>query len=84
MAKRITDIQAIIFITLLGLTIIFGWFFFERYNLPYNSENCYFDEANAIVYHQQAVEIYGLICFVFFVLTLVSLIWILKSNTNNK
>ena len=55
------------------LTTIFCWTFYSRLKFDYNSEGNYFDEKNVVVYHEQAVFVYGTIAFVLFCLTFLSL-----------
>ena len=79
MTKIPSIIKIILLLLLAILTTISVWTFTGRYKLQYNSEGCYFDEANAIVYHKQAVEIFGIISFILFVLTIATIIWIIKT-----
>jgi hypothetical protein len=62
------------------LTTIFGWIFYSRLILDYNSEGNYFDEKLSIIYHEHAVFIYGAFFFILFCLTLLA-IWKLKAST---
>ena len=46
---------------LLPSALAFGWIWNARRLLPYNEEGRYFDMDNAIVLHEQAVGIYGVL-----------------------
>ncbi|PZP52548.1 MAG: hypothetical protein DI598_00495 [Pseudopedobacter saltans] len=48
--------------------------FWKRLSLPYNTEGNYFDEANSIVYHQQAVGVFGFLSLLFLVILVVSFV----------
>ena len=78
MIKIPSIIKIILLLLLTVLTTISVWIFMERYKLPYNSEGCYFDEANAIVCHKQAVEVFGIISFILLLLTITTVVWIIK------
>lgn len=56
------------------LTAALTALWWHRSSLPYNSEDRFFDEASGVVYHQQAVVVYGMMAVVFAVLTAV-LVW---------
>ena len=62
--NRIKFIQAVILVPLLIGTFGIGWVFIKRIRLPYNSEGRYFDEGSGVVYHQQAVVVYGLLSII--------------------
>lgn len=66
-------------IVLALLTTIFGWTFYIRIGMDYNSEGNYFDKNSLVVYKEQAVMIYGIISFILLTLTLL-ITWKLKSN----
>ena len=42
------------------VTFIFIWLYLNLTKLPYDIEGRYFDEEEAIVYHEQTKELYGL------------------------
>ena len=54
------------------LTVIFGLAFISTITLPYNSEGNYFDESSMVVYHKQTMEVYGILTFLLFALTIIS------------
>jgi hypothetical protein len=58
--------------------IVFSLIFIKRSNLSYNSEGKYFDELHAVVYHEQAVQLYGIAAVVCFVPTIVIVVLILR------
>jgi hypothetical protein len=58
-----------LFALLLMGTSVFGWIFFYRLSLPYNSEGRYFDEEKSLVYHQQVVWVYAIIFFLLLVIS---------------
>lgn len=62
-------IKATITITFIGVTFGSGWIFIKRLLLPYNSEGRYFDAESSVVYHQQAVIVYGLLFFILLLMT---------------
>lgn len=66
-------------IVLALLTIIFGWTFYNRIGMDYNSEGNYFDKNSLVVYKEQAVMIYEIISFILLTLTLL-ITCKLKSN----
>lgn len=66
-------------IVLALLTIIFGWIFYNRIGMDYNSEGNYFDKNSLVIYKEQAAMIYGIISFILLTLTLL-ITWKLKSN----
>lgn len=51
-----------------GFTVLFTTAFINRMNLPYNSEGRYFN--GIVVYHEQAVEVFGIISSVFIIITI--------------
>lgn len=55
------------------LTIFFGYIFWRRLKMPYNSEGKYFDTENLITYEEQAVTVYGLILLTFFLIVVILL-----------
>ena len=61
------------------LTFIFSLTFFNRIRMNYNTEGNYFDENSAVVYHEQAVFVYGILAFVLLLVTTLT-IWRLKVN----
>lgn len=63
------------------LTTIFGWTFYCRYKMDYNSEGNFFDEKSDVVYYEQAVFVYGFIAFIFLCLTILTF-WKLKKGIN--
>lgn len=58
-------------------TILLFWAFFSRLAMPFNSEGNYFDSNECVVYHQYAVEVYGLLSILFLFFTIM-VIFILK------
>jgi hypothetical protein len=73
-------IQVIILVLLLIGTFTIGWIYISRLRLPYNSEGRYFDEATSVVYHQGAVEVYGLIFIILLAITIGVIFWIAKAK----
>jgi hypothetical protein len=51
--------------------------------MKYNPEGNYFDENSGVVYHEQAVLVFGIIAFFLFILTILTA-WKLKANIFNK
>jgi len=47
--------------------------------MSYNSEGNYFDENSGVVYHQQAVNVFGVIALILFFLTILT-VWKLKKS----
>ena len=68
----------VILIILLLLTTLFGWVFYVRIRMDYNSEGTYFDENTLVVYNEQALLVYGIITLILLTLTLLTT-WKLKS-----
>ena len=64
--------MAILTIILSLVTLFMSIVFVNRLTLSYNSEGRYFDESSLIVYHKQAVAVYGLLFFSGLVLTLLA------------
>jgi hypothetical protein len=57
-------------ITIFGsVTLFFFYMFIKRINLPYNSEGNYFAESELVTYQIQSAEVYGIISFVFLIVT---------------
>ena len=54
-------IRVIVPPVLVFTTCLIGWLFIRRLILPYNSEGNYFNETDSIVYHEQAVLVFGII-----------------------
>lgn len=52
--------------------------FIHRYNLPYSEEGKYLDELNSVVYEKQAVEVYGALAGLLFLLSCVLWWWAKK------
>lgn len=63
------------------LTIMLLFVFFRRLNFNYNSEGHYFDEKHLIVYNQSAILTYGILAFIFLMLTIFFLL--LKRKTSS-
>ncbi|MFM2386984.1 MAG: hypothetical protein RL660_1741 [Bacteroidota bacterium] len=61
MKKWILIVVAIIFAV---LTVMLCWTFFSRARMDYNEEGNYFDQNIGIVYHEQAVLVYGVLAFI--------------------
>ncbi len=61
MRKGLLIIQLLLLIPVAFLFTFFCMDFIKRYNLTYNEMGRYFDEEYVIVYHEQAVLIYGII-----------------------
>jgi len=76
MKKRILIILTTI---LFVLTAVFSFIYLNRLKMNYNSEGNYFNENPGVVYHQQAVIIWGIIALVLFFLTVLTA-WKLKKN----
>ena len=51
------------------VTFIFIWLYLNLTKLPYDIEGRYFDEEEAIVYHEQTKELYGLLVLAGLLLT---------------
>lgn len=65
------------------LTVYTGKELFFRYTLPYSETGKYFDEANGVVYEEQAILVYGLasaLCLFAFVIGCRWTLRQLKSN----
>ena len=54
------------------VTLLMSFVFANRLTFSYNSEGRHFDESSLIVYHKQAVTVYGLLFFSGLVLTLLA------------
>jgi len=65
------------------LTTVFGLTYLSRLRMKYNPEGNYFDENSGVVYHEQAVLVFGIIAFFLFILTILTA-WKLKANIFNK
>ena len=61
------------------LTAVFSLTYLNRLKINYNSEGNYFDKNSGVVYHQQAVIIWGIIALALFFLTILTA-WKLKKN----
>lgn len=61
------------------MTTYFGWMFYVRVRMKYNSEGTYFDENTLVVYKEQAVLVYGAIAILLLTITLLT-IWKLQSG----
>ncbi len=66
------------------LTIFVGWILFNHWKMPFNSEGSYFDVSSGVVYHQQAVLVYGLVTFILLSATIWSGYLAIKYETRNK
>ncbi|MBK5721884.1 hypothetical protein JGH11_13475 [Dysgonomonas sp. Marseille-P4677] len=64
-----------------GFSVLFTAAFINRLNLPYNSEGRY--SEGIIVYHEQAVEVFGIISFVFIIITILLAYLLYKSLRKN-
>ncbi len=51
--------QVFLCLTLLLLTATSGFEFFFRLRLPYNETGRYFDENNSVVFHDDAIPVFG-------------------------
>ena len=60
----------ILTIILTVLTTVFCMTYFNRLSMEYNSEGNYFEENSGVVYHEQAVLVFGTIAFILFLLTI--------------
>ncbi len=58
------------------LCVLFSSIWYERIHLPYSELGRYYD--GQVVWHEQAVGVYGLISIMFFVLTLVLTYFLVK------
>lgn len=76
MKKTLLIIGTIVLMLLTGLS---GYTFNNRLALPYNSKGSYYDFSSGIVYHQQSVEVYAVITFVLFSLTILTGFYTVKS-----
>ena len=65
------------------LALVFGWTFINRAQLPYNTEDNYFDEHSFVIYHQQAIISYGLLFSLTVFVTIVLAILAKKAPVNN-
>jgi hypothetical protein len=79
MAKRPSILQIILVVAFSFLTVAFGILYLKRRGLPYNSEGRFFDEAEAVVHHEQSLTSFLLITLLLFGLFMASLAWILKT-----
>jgi len=57
-----------------------GWLFIRRLILPYNSEGNYFNETDSIVYHEQAVLVFGIITGFLLILSMGAFDWKQKAK----
>ncbi len=64
--------------------IMFVWSFVNRLLLNYNLEGNYFDENSAVVYHSQAVLVFGILALLFLISTLIFVYLTIKSLKNQK
>ena len=62
-----------------AIAILFISEFTNRLTLNYNSEGNYFDESSSIVYHTQAVFVYGILSVLLIGLTSLLLYFTIKS-----
>jgi len=58
--------QFLLLVPLVVSFILAAWTAWRRYNLPYNEMGKYFDEGRAVVYEEQAFEVYVLMSIVLF------------------
>lgn len=77
--KKIT--LSFLFLVSADLSVLFTTAFINRMNLPYNSEGRYF--SGIVVYHEQAVEVFGIISSVFIIITIL-LVYILYRSFRKK
>lgn len=73
-SKHVSLILTILFTV---LTLLLSWTFFNRMRLNYNSDGNYFDENSGVVYHEQALIVYGILALVSLLLTVLTF-WKLK------
>ena len=59
-------VQILILVPLVVSFILAAWTAWSRYNLSYNEMGRYFDEGRAVVYEEQAFEVYVLISLILF------------------
>ena len=58
--------QILLLVPLVISFILAAWTAWSRYNLPYYERGRYFDEGRAVVYEEQAFEVYVLISLILF------------------
>lgn len=74
-AKRL--ILSFLLLASAGLSVLFTTAFINRLHLPYNSEGRYFN--GIVVYHEQAISIFGIISSVFIATTLLFIYLLYRS-----
>ena len=79
MTKNILTICTAIFCV---STILFGLAFGHRLTMPFNSEENYYDESSATVYHRHSIIVYGIITLVLCVMTILAGITTIKTFRN--
>lgn len=67
----------ILTILLTVFTVVFGLTYISRLRMNYSAEGTYFDENSGVVYHEQAVLVFGTITFILLLLTMLAA-WKLK------
>jgi hypothetical protein len=63
---------------LLALASLFVWLWRARAALPYNDVGRYYDSAEAVVYKDSAVVVYGLLALVFSAMAVTSLLLVIR------
>ena len=58
--------QILLLVPLVISFILTAWTAWRKFNLPYNEMGRHFDEGPAVVYEEQALEVYVLISIVLF------------------
>jgi hypothetical protein len=78
MRKRLTGFQIFVTSTLIFCLIIISILFFKR-QLPYNSEDRYFDPESLVVYHEQSIDVLLLALIVIGFFLVACIVWCVRS-----
>jgi hypothetical protein len=79
MVRRPSALQILLIAIFSILTIASGFLYVSRSMLPYSEAGRYFDEANAVVYHDQALIPYLLIFLFMFGLLILTTVRVIKT-----
>jgi hypothetical protein len=66
-------------LSLSAAALLCGLLWLQRRSLPYNEMGRYFDARYSIVYHEQAVLVYGLLTALFALPALLTLWWAVRA-----
>ena len=75
-------VQWLLLFICLIFAVLFGWVFYFRMGLEYNSEGRWFDPDSEVVYHEQAVGFFGVLLVISVVILSVVAYWIWTSSGN--